>query len=61
MKRKYEKPVAELVGVFGINPFMGILSNNGDVLDPENDEETEDDGRSNLGAAWEYDEKLMLK
>ena len=61
MKKIYERPIAEEVGVLEANPFMGLLSNNKQLIDPENDEETGDDGRANMGAAWEYDDKLMLK
>ena len=61
MKKIYERPIAETVGVLGTNPFMGLLSNGKQLIDPENDEETENDGRANLGTAWDYNENLMLK
>lgn len=61
MKKIYERPIAEAVGVLGTNPFMDLISNGKQLIDPDNDEETEDDGRANLGTAWEYDDKLMLK
>ena len=61
MKKIYERPIAEEVGVLGTNPFMDLLSNNKQIIDPENDDPTEDDGRANMGAAWEYDDKLLLK
>ena len=49
------------MGVLGTNPFMDLISNGKQLIDPYNDDETEDDGHANLGTAWDYDDKLMLK
>lgn len=61
MKKIYLKPTVDEVGTLGLNPFMGLQSDNSQTINPGDDEPTTGEGDANLGTAWDFNEKLMLK